>query len=89
MNMPTLSEDSGIDNAAFENPTNARRHSTKLYSERELCNDLKINEDLKILHLSRNRSGLFHQINQSFSFSEVNANENVDEGNESKWIKSS
>lgn len=75
-----LSEDSGIDNAAFENSTtNVRRHSTRLYSERELCNDLKINEDdLKNLHLSRNRNGLFHQINQSFSFSEVNVNEKVD-----------
>lgn len=73
-----LSEDSGIDNAAFENPTtNVRRYSAKLYSDRELCNDLKINEDdLKNLHLSRNRSGLFHQINQSFSFSEVNVNVN-------------
>lgn len=79
-----LSEDSGIDNAAFENPTTTtnvqRRYSTKLYSDRELCNDLKINEDdLKNLHLSRNRSGLFHQINQSFSFSEVNVNEMVDD----------
>ncbi|KAJ6643576.1 Protein prickle [Pseudolycoriella hygida] len=76
-----LSEDSGIDNAAFEHPTTTvRRCATKLYSERELCNDLKINEDdLKNLHLSRNRSGLFHQINQSFSFSEVNVNEKVDD----------
>lgn len=78
-----LSEDSGIDNAAFENPTtnsnNARRHTTKLYSERELCNDLKINEDdLKNLHLSRNRNGLFHPLNESFSFSEVNVNEQID-----------
>ncbi len=84
-----LSEDSGIDNAAFDTVTttttskNVRRHSPKvLYSERELCNDLKINEDdLKNLHLSRNRSGLFHQINQSFSFSEVNVNEKVDDVN--------
>lgn len=76
-----LSEDSGIDNAAFENPTtNGRRPSTKVYSDRELCNDLKINEDdLKNLHLSRNRGGLFHQINQSFSFSEVNVSEKVDD----------
>lgn len=76
-----LSEDSGIDNAAFENTTtNVRRCSTKSYSERELCNDLKINEDdLKNLHLSRNRNGLFHQKNQSFSFSEVNVNEKVDD----------
>lgn len=76
-----LSEDSGIDNAAFENPTTSvRRCFTKSYSDRELCNDLKINEDdLKNLHLSRNRSGLFHQINQSFSFSEMNVDEMVDD----------
>lgn len=81
-----LSEDSGIDNAAFETQTttNVRRYSSKLYSDRELCNDLKINEDdLKNLHLSRNRSGLFHQMNQSFSFSEVNVNEKVDDVNAS------
>lgn len=76
-----LSEDSGIDNAAFEHnsiQTKPKPKIDRILAEacinRDLCNDLKINEsDLKLLHMSRrNRSGLVipleSYLNESISF---------------------
>lgn len=77
-----LSEDSGIDNAAFEStsappplkPKKSQRQFNDVDLHRDLCNDLKINEnDLRMLHMSRrNRSGVAIAagvVNESFSFS--------------------
>lgn len=75
-----LSEDSGIDNAAFEaagppplKPKKMQRPLNDANLHRDLCNDLKINEnELRLLHLSRrNRSGvaIAPMANESFSFS--------------------
>lgn len=79
-----LSEDSGIDNAAFDSltaappvlkPKKIQRHFNDIDLNRDLCNDLKINEnELRMLHMSRrNRNGVSitssGQINESFSFS--------------------
>lgn len=63
-----LSEDSGIDNAAFETsapppplkPKKPQRQFHDVDLHRDLCNDLMINEnELRMLHMSRrNRSGM-------------------------------
>lgn len=80
-----LSEDSGIDNAAFESnhstappplkPKKIQRQFNDIDLNRDLCNDLKINEnELRLLHLSRrNRCGVAMAapgglINESFSY---------------------
>lgn len=76
-----LSEDSGIDNAAFEHNSIHLKHKKKIDRtlietniNRDLCNDLKINEsDLKMLHMSRrNRCGvaipLESKLNDSICF---------------------
>lgn len=79
-----LSEDSGIDNAAFERPPPVRRSGrvnpeSESTINRELCNDLQIDEhELRALHLSKNRSGaFFKQNNESFSFSENESSADV------------
>lgn len=80
-----LSEDSGIDNAAFDSkhstappplkPRKIQRQFHDIDLNRDLCNDLKINEnELRLLHLSRrNRCGVAITapgglINESFSY---------------------
>lgn len=72
-----LSEDSGIDNAAFETTTTTNASKSKKLPKlpsktSDFCNDLKINEnELRMLYLKRNRSGaVFCSNDVSFSFSE-------------------
>lgn len=97
-----LSEDSGIDNAAFETsappplkPKKIQRHFNDTDLHRDLCYDLKINEnELRLLHLSRrNRSGVAIApsggvANESFSFSSESEEQRDDQGSPSSSTSS-